>query len=69
MHPHAAYTAYTKGLQHRHTYIMRTIPDIADLLKALETSIRNDLLSAIFNGYLCSDNERELSLYLPSLVA
>jgi len=39
---------------------MRTIPDIADLLKPLKTSIRNDLLPAIFNGYLCSDNEREL---------
>ena len=32
IHQHAAYAAFTQGLQHRYTYIMRTISNIETLM-------------------------------------
>ena len=29
-HSHSAYSAFTHGLQHKYTYVMRTIPDISN---------------------------------------
>ena len=34
--PHAAYSAFTKGLSSRWIYVLHTIPDIAKLLQPLE---------------------------------
>ena len=38
-YPHAAYSAFVFGLQHRYRYAMRTIPDIANDLQPLEDSV------------------------------
>ena len=45
--PHAAYTALTFGLKHRWTYVMRTTPDIRDLLRPLEDLIANRFIPAL----------------------
>ena len=37
--PQLAYSAYTKGLSHRWTYVQRTISDISQLFKPLEAAI------------------------------
>ena len=63
-YPHAAYSAFVYGLQHKFTYVMRTIPDISDNLRELENAIRNNLIKAILNGYIVNDLER-LLLTLP----
>ena len=60
IHPHAAYVAFTQGLQHRYTYIMRTISNIETLMIQLENTIRSILLPALLNGYSCSDMEGSL---------
>ncbi len=39
--PHAAYTAVTHGQKHKWTYLIRTIPNIADLLQPFEDVIRH----------------------------
>ena len=44
--PHSAYAAFTHGLSHRWTYLVRTIPDVSDLLKPLEDVIRHKFLPA-----------------------
>ena len=36
LQPHAAYAAYIHAEQHRHTYFLRTIDGIKDLLKSLD---------------------------------
>ena len=59
-HPHSAYSAFVHGLQHQYTYIMRTIPNISNLLQPLEDAIRNLLLLELLNGYVCNDLERKL---------
>lgn len=40
--PHAAYAAFTHGLMGKWNYLIRTIPNIGDLLKPLEAVIRWD---------------------------
>ena len=60
VHPHVAYSAFVHGLQHRYTYIMRTVPDISVNLQPLENAIRQHLLPALLNGYVCDDIERRL---------
>ena len=62
--PHAAYSAFIHGLRHRFTYTMRTIPDIAHLLKPLDAAIDN-FIRVLFQGYLFNSNERIL-LSLPA---
>ena len=37
--PHAAYSAFTHGFKHKFNYILRTIPDISDLLQPLDNAI------------------------------
>ena len=61
--PHAAYTAFTHGLKHKYTYLMRTIPDISELLKPLDDAI-NNFVKSLFNNYSFNEIER-LLLSLP----
>ncbi len=61
--PQIAYSAFTKGMSHRWSYIQRTIGGIADLFKPLEESIRSVLIPAII-GRQVSDIERDM-LALP----
>ena len=62
--PHAAYTAFTYGVKHKWTFVMRTIPDIELLLQPLEDAIRESFLPSLTNGYIPSPEERDL-LALP----
>ena len=62
--PHAAYSAYTQGLSSSWSYLSRTIPDIADLLKPLEETIQQHLIPALTGRPPCSREERDL-LALP----
>ena len=61
--PHAAYAAFTHGLCHRYVYIMRTVPEIADIIKPLDNAI-NNFLKVLLNGYNFNQDERDL-LSLP----
>ena len=57
--PHAAYAAFTHGLQHRYTYAMRTIPNISDDLKRLDYAV-DEFIIAILCGYKFNVLERTL---------
>ena len=48
VYPHAAYADFTHGLFDRWSYIMRTIPDIQDLLQPLEDAIHQHLIPFLF---------------------
>ena len=61
--PHAAYSAYIIGEQHKYTYFLRTIPDIAHILKPLDDAIDNYLIPSLF-GCNITPSEREI-LTLP----
>jgi hypothetical protein len=56
--PHIAYCAYVFGLQHRYTYLLRTIPDITAYLEKLDEAIDEHLLKHILHNYKFSDIER-----------
>ena len=58
--PHAAYSAFTKGLSSRWIYVSRTIPDIAKLLQPLEDAIRLVLIPALTGRAPPNDTERNL---------
>ena len=57
--PHAAYSCYVKGFSHKFTYIMRTIPDISELLYPLNEAIDN-FIRILFNNYEFNTIERQL---------
>ncbi|KAG0729430.1 hypothetical protein GWK47_003483 [Chionoecetes opilio] len=65
--PHAAYSAFTHGLQHRWSFVKRTIPGISLLLRLLEDSIRNTFLPALLRSHIIGNNERELLTFPPRL--
>ena len=62
--PHAAYAAYIHGLSSRWSYLMRTVPDIDDLLQPLENAIHQHLIPALTGRPPCSSMVRDL-LALP----
>lgn len=62
--PHAAYSTYTHGLQHRWNFVMRTIPGISPLLRQLEDAIRNTFLPVLLRSPALGNDERAL-LELP----
>ena len=61
--PQACYVAYTFGLKHRWTYILRTSTEIQDLLLPLENAILHLLIPAI-NERKCNQLDRNI-LALP----
>ena len=65
--PHAAYAAYTYGLQHRWNYVMRTIPDINPLLEPLENAIKYIFIPALIKSVTLTNDERELLALPPRL--
>ncbi|KAG0712875.1 hypothetical protein GWK47_017444 [Chionoecetes opilio] len=66
--PHAAYSAFTHGLQHRWSFVKRTIPGISLLLRPLEESIRKTFLPALLkSNIIIGDNVRELLTFPPKL--
>lgn len=59
----SSYATFTFGLRHRWTYFLRTLSDIADLLKPLERAIADALIPAI-TEHEVTEAERNL-LALP----
>ena len=57
--PHAAYSAFIHGEQHRYTYFMRTIGSIDENLKPLDQVIDEHFIPALF-GMDTSEDDREL---------
>ena len=57
--PQTAYSAFTHGLKHRWSFVMRTIPGISPLLRPLENTIKNTLL-ALLRFRTLEDDERAL---------
>ena len=62
--PHAAHAAFTHGLSSRWSCLLRTIPDIQDLLLPLENAIHHHFIPALTGRPPCSSLERDL-LSLP----
>ena len=58
--PHAAYSAFNKGLASGWIYVLRTVPGIADLLQPLEDVIRFVLIPALTGRAPPNDIERNL---------
>ena len=56
--PHIAYCAYVFGLQHRYTYLFRTIPDIEEDVKRLDAAVDEHLVKYLVNNYKVSELER-----------
>lgn len=63
--PQAAYAAFTHGVKHRWTYLMRTVPNVSPLLQPLETAIKDKFIPTFNNSNQPSQMEREL-LALPA---
>lgn len=63
--PHAAYSAFTHGLVSKWSYIMRTIPDISELLVPLNEAIDIYFIPALTGRDSISNPERQL-LALPA---
>ena len=61
--PHAAYSAYIHGQQHKYSYFLRTIKDVSECLKPLDDVITNTFIPAV-TGFNVSAAERAL-LALP----
>jgi hypothetical protein len=57
--PHAAFSAFTHGVQSRWAFAIRTVPEASELFKPLEEAIRQKLIPAII-GRDVSDLERRL---------
>ena len=62
--PQACYAAFTFGLRHRWTYLLRTLPDIEDLVEPLERAIADVLIPSITDYHCTTPSERDL-LALP----
>ena len=63
--PHAAYATFIHGLISKWTYLVRTTPDIEDLLQPLENAIRQQLLPSLTGQTAFNDLDRDL-LALPT---
>ena len=57
--PHAAFAAFTHGLKHRYTFLMRTVPDISNEFELLDSAI-DVFIETLLRGYRFSAEEREL---------
>lgn len=57
--PQVSYAAFTFGLRHRWTYLMRTLPGIENLLQPLERAISDVLIPSLIERN-CSEEERSL---------
>ncbi len=63
--PHAAFAALTHGLSSRWTYLARTTPNIEELTKLLEETIRRIFIQNLTGQNATNDQERQL-LALPA---
>jgi len=58
------YPVFTKGLCSRWTHFQRTVPDISELFKPLETIIRNQLIAALIGQEVIDAERQFLVLFL-----
>ena len=58
--PHAAYSALTHGLMSKRTYLSRTIPDIAPMLRPLDETISSVVIPALTGRPPPGNQERSL---------
>ena len=65
--PHAAYAVFTHGISSRWSYVLRTIPEIHDILLPLEDTIRQLFISALTGRPTCYTLERDLWPFLSDL--
>ena len=63
--PQAAYSAFVSGFRNKLSYFMRTIPDISNLLIAIEDTIQNRFKPAMTGGRICNEEQQRL-LSLPT---
>ena len=59
-HPQAAFTGFTKYVMNRMIFLMRTIPDVDELFKPIETSISQKFLPALFDTSAIDANIRNI---------
>ena len=52
--------AFIFGLRHQWTYLLRTLPDIEDLLEPLECAIADVLIPSIMDHHCTTPSERDL---------
>ena len=64
---HEVYVVYTHGFSNKWTYVMRTTPNISDLLQPLKETIHNCLVPAITGRPPCSTMERQLIALPPEI--
>ena len=65
--PHAAYAAFTKGLISKLLYLMRSTPDISDLLQSLEDMIHSQFIPKLIGKPSPNASERKLFALPPTL--
>ena len=63
--PHAAYSAYIHGYQHKFHYFIRTLIDIKEELRPLDELITSKLIQFIVGSQI---SEAERNLFLPTSV-
>ena len=59
-HPHAAYAAYTHSLSHKWKFLLRTMPNIGNLLTPLETAVCHSLIPSITGKNDLNDHMRRI---------
>ena len=65
--PHAAYAAYVHGLSSRWSYLLRTVPEVGDLLQPLEEALHQHFIPALTGHPPCSNIKRDLLALLVRL--
>ena len=56
------HAAFIHGEQHRYTYFMRTLGNIAENLKPLDRTIDDEFLTALFGRDITADDRELLSI-------
>ena len=67
--PHAAFSAYIHGQQHRFTYFLRTIEGMEDYLKPLGATISNILLPPYSVQRLVNNRENYMRYQLKTVAS
>ena len=63
-HSQAAYDAFCFEEQNKHSYYLRTIPAMKELMKPVDESIKNELLPSIIGEFI-TDKKKKL-YFLPT---
>ena len=58
--PQAAYSCFVSGYRQKFNFLMRTVPDIGQMMSLIDDIIRTDFIPAICEGVVINDYERLL---------